>query len=109
VALEEDVVDLREFVVVSERQVERRRQSDVVGTDAGKLLHLGHPIDSIYPWHYDFLPFESCGGFWLFGVDDEDERVVGSVDFVEGLLAIDELEGLGPVEFVPVAHLAQFK
>jgi hypothetical protein len=81
-----------------------RSQSNVVGCDAGKFLDVSHARDSVDLGNDDFFAFECGCRFGFFCIDYDDEGVVIGVELVEGLLVIDELEGLRPVEFVPVAH-----
>lgn len=103
------MVNFSQLVVASERQVELRRKANVVGAYLSKFLHLCGSLDGIDLGYDDLFSLESGRRFGLFCVDDEDCGVVGSVNLIKGLLVIDELEGLRPVEFVPVTHLAQFK
>lgn len=81
-----------------------RRQSYVVGCDACEPLDISHARYGVDIGYDDFLTFECGCRFGFFSVDYDDESVVVGVDLVEGLLVVDELEGLRPIEFVPVAH-----
>lgn len=103
-ALKENVVDFSQLVVACQWQVEVRRQANVVGCDACEFLDVGHAGDGVDLGHDDFLAFECGCRLGLFRVDYDDEGVVAGVELVKGLLAVNELERLRPVEFAPVAH-----
>ena len=72
---EEEVVHLGQLVVVGQGQVQVRRQSDIVGLDAGKGLHRSHPWDLLYfgNWYVLFFVGQDCLNFVLFwlGIDNK--------------------------------------
>jgi hypothetical protein len=98
------VIDLCELVVGGERQVELRRQADVVGSDACELLGDCDSRDGFYLGDGNLLFFGRWLRFGLVVDDADDEALLVGLQLVELLLAVDELEGLRPVVLVPVPH-----
>jgi hypothetical protein len=104
VTFEEDMIDLCELILAGEGEVEMRRESDIVGRYFGELLDFGDSLDCVYFGNHNLLFFDRNGFLLLVSVDDYDQALIVGVKVVECLLTFYELEGLGPIKLVAIAH-----
>jgi len=101
------MVDLGEFVVVGQGQVEMRLQSYVVGRHSRKILLDGDGRDDVDSRSDNVVLFlilvlERGRQGWS-------NCILNRFYSLELLLSADELERLGPVVFITIAHWRRFK
>lgn len=109
-ALQEDVIDLVEFVAHELGEVEVLTDADVVGFLFGELLGFSDPLDSFYFGDNNFFLLGDGGsGGLLLRVDIDDEVDVVGVEAVEEGLGVDQFERPGPIELAAMGSHIIFK
>jgi hypothetical protein len=98
------MVDLGEFVVISERQIEIRWQPNIIGHNLGELLDFRDSGDRFYLGDRDFLFFYRSSSLSVVLDDSNNKILLVGFDLIKNPFTVYEFEGLGPVVLIPVPH-----